>query len=68
MDQLDALRIAEAWLAHSRPEVVAETRSAVDDLLLALDLGFAQIEMAQSLEDAQRTAANMRAAMKDGWK
>lgn len=57
-------RVVEAEASRIR---TAQARSAVDDLLLALDLGFAQIEMATSLEDAQRTAANLRAAMKDGW-
>jgi hypothetical protein len=65
---MDYFALASAVANSENTRIQTEqTRSAVDDLLLALDLGFAQIEMAQSLEDAQHIAANLRAAMKDGW-
>lgn len=65
---MDYFALASSVAKSEADRVLTEqARSCIDDLLLALDLGFAQIEMAQSLEDAQRTAFTMRAALKDGW-
>lgn len=63
----DAARIAMGWVQQAVPDRTQEARNAVDDLLLALDLGFAQIEQARSLVEAQQIASHLRDALKEGW-
>jgi len=63
----DAALTALGWIADAQEQTTKETRSAVDDLLLALDLGFAQIEQAKTLVDAQQIASHLRDALKEGW-
>ncbi len=49
------------------PDTAPIVRGAVDELLLTLDRGLSQIETADSLAEAQKTAAGIREALREGW-
>lgn len=61
----DACRICYPDFAI--PDTTPIVRGAVEELLLTLDRGLSQIEMAGTLEEAQKTAAGIREALREGW-
>lgn len=67
MNLADAATVALGWIADAQTDRKTDARSAVDDLLLALDLGLAYIEAAETLQEAQVRAGHLRDALKEGW-